>query len=128
MHWWTRLNEPFFHSQSDAEEYVNRELTGAVPEGWTVRRSPDQHLTWIIGKQKLEPGDWVDKDYALRVVAGLDVLIFTYENNDAGCNPLLHQLLQKALVIDAVMLRGVTLGECLRFLFANHKPNEWGYE
>ena len=103
-------------------------LPGGVPEDWTVRRSPDQSLTWIIAKKKLEPGEWVDKDYAVRVSADLDVLIFTYENNDAGCNPFLQQLLQKALVIDTVMLRGVTLGECLRFLFANHKPNEWGYE
>jgi hypothetical protein len=52
-------------------------------------------------------------------------VIFTYGNNDAGLLSL-HHALHKALIIDTAMLRRFTLSECLKSLFADHKPNQWG--
>ena len=124
--WVTRIHEPFFRSHQDAETYVSGEIAGAVPEGWAVRRLPDYPLTWVIEKKKLEPGEWPIQEYCVRIANGLDVVILTYGNNDVG-GLNLHHVLHRALVIDAVMLRGFALGKCLNHLIANHKPNEWGY-
>jgi hypothetical protein len=124
--WVTRLHEPFFRSREDAEAYVSREIGGAVPEGWAVRRLPDYPMAWVIEKKTLAHGDWPIQEYCVRIANGLDVVIFTYGNNDVG-GLNLHHVLHQALVIDAVMLRGFGLSQCLRSLFANHKPNEWGY-
>src|SRR5271169_3183594 len=112
-----RRHEPLFRSGKDAETYVNRELAGAVPEGWVVRRFPDQQLTWTIEKEGST------QDYTVQISKGLDIVILLYSNNSAG-GMSLHHVLLRALVIDAVELRLFPLGECLRFLFANHDPNE----
>lgn len=126
MDWLTKRHEPFFRSEVDAETYVARELPTAVPEGWRIIRSPNEHLTWIIKKEKLEPEEWPMQEYCVRVTKGLDFVIFTFGNKDAGPDPV-HVFLQNALVIEAVMLRRLNLRECLGFLFARRKPNEWGY-
>jgi hypothetical protein len=125
--WLTKLHEPFFRTQEDAETYALRELSQAVPEGWGIARSPGERLTWIIKKEKLEPGEWPDQEYCLQITKGLDFVILTFGNNDAGPLGLLHHALQNALVIKATMLRGFSLSDCLGYLFTHHKPNEWGY-
>jgi hypothetical protein len=124
--WIRKLHEPFFRCQEDAETYVMRELPPAVPEGWGISRFSGQRLTWIITKEKLEPGEWHNQDYCVRISKGLDFVIFTYGNTDVGLFDLDHAL-HNALVIEAVMLRRFSLGECLSSLFAHRKPNEWGY-
>ncbi len=126
MDWLTKLREPFFRTREEAEAYVTRELDLALPEGWRIRRSPDEHLTWTIAKERLQPTEWPNQEYCVRVSSGLDFLILTYGNNDVGCFSL-HHVLQTALVIQAVMLRQYDLSDCLRYLFADRKPNEWGY-
>jgi hypothetical protein len=40
--WLTKLHEPFFRTQEDAETYLMRELPPAVPEGWGISRSPGE--------------------------------------------------------------------------------------
>jgi hypothetical protein len=126
MDWLKRLHEPFFRSEQDAEAYVTRELALAVPEGWGFSKSSGEHLTWIIKKEKLEPKEWPNQGYCVRVSSGLELMIFTFGNTDArGFN--LQQVLQTALVIGTVMLRKFSLGECVRSLFADRKPDEWGY-
>jgi hypothetical protein len=125
LDWLTKLYEPFFLTQNDAETYITRELPLGVPEGWGISRSPGKQLTWIIKKEKLEPEEWQIQDYCVRISNGLDFVIFTYGNTDVGVFNL-HQVCQSALVIEAVMLRRFSLGECLSILFAR-KPNEWGY-
>lgn len=103
-----------------------REVPPVVPEGWRISRSPGERLTWIIKKEKREPGEWQNQDYCVRISKGLDFVIFTYGNKDVG--PFnLHHVLHSALVVEAVMLRRFSLGECLSYLFADRKPNEWGY-
>lgn len=126
LDWFERFHEPFFHSQNDAESYVTLELAGNVPEGWVIDRSENQRLTWVLKKAKPNPSEWPVQEYSVRVTEDLGSLIFTYDNNDVGVFAL-HHALQHALVIDAVMLRRFRLGDCLGFLFANCKPNEWGY-
>jgi hypothetical protein len=124
--WLTKLHEPFFRTGKDAEEYVMRELSLAVSEGWRITRPPGERLTWVIKKEKLEPGEWHDQDYCVRISNGLDFLILIYGNKDVGPFGIEHAL-HNALVIEAVMLRGFRLSACLRFLFAHCKANEWGY-
>jgi hypothetical protein len=126
MDWATRLREPFFLTPEAADTYVTNELRRAVPQGWTIRRSPNEHLTWILGKQTPAPGEWPIQDFAVRISKGLDLVTFIYGNNDAGILTV-RQAVQKALVLDAVMLRTYSLSECLNFVFANCPPNEWGY-
>ena len=126
LEWITKIQEPFFRSTEDAEAYVMRELPPAVPAGWGFSRSPSEGLTWIIKKEQLEPGEWKNQDYCVRISKGLDFVIFTYGNKDVG--PFnLHHALHSALVIEAVMLRRFSLRECLTSLFAHRKPNESGY-
>ena len=124
--WLTKLHEPFFRTQEDAETYALHELSQAVPEGWGITRPPGERLTWIIKKESLEPEEWQDQDYCLQITKGLDFVILTFGNKDVG--PFgLHQALHNALVIKAVMLRGFSLSDCLRYLFTHRKPNAWGY-
>jgi hypothetical protein len=118
MEWLEKLTEPFFRSRQDAESYVTSELAAVVPEGWVVVRYSDQPLTWTIEKQRFT------QDYSVRISKGLDVVILSYGNSSAGMFGL-HHALHYALVIDSVMLRKFSLRECLGFMFANHKPNEW---
>ena len=126
MDWVTKFHEPFFENREKAERYVTQELELALPEGWRISQSRDQPLSWIIQKEKLEPKEWPNKNYSVRVSNGLDLVIFTYGNTDVGPFQL-HHALHNALVIEAVMLRAFSLGDCLRFLFAHLKPNECGY-
>ena len=126
MDWVTNIHEPFFQNREKAEKYVAQELELAVPEGWRISQSRDQPLTWIIEKEKLEPQEWPNQDYCVRVSNGLDLVIFTYGNTDVGPFQLQH-VLHSALVIEAVMLRAFSLSDCLRFLFTHQKPNESGY-
>ena len=126
MDWITKFHEPFFGTREEAEAYVTRELPPGVPEGWGISRPPDGRLTWIISKKKLEPGEWQTQAYGVRLSNGLDFVIFTHGNNDIGPFQLQHAL-QHGLVIEAVMLRRFSLGECVSFLFRHCKPNEWGF-
>ena len=124
--WMEKLHEPFFDTEEDAETYVMRELPPNVPEGWSIIRYPRERLVWIIRKEKLAPGEWHGQEYCVRISKGLDVVLLTYGNNDCGPLRLKHAL-HTALVIEAPTLRKFPLGECLRSLFADRKPNEWGY-
>lgn len=126
MNWLTNFNEPFFRTRQDAETYVGRELPPAVPEGWGIVSLSTERLTWIVKKEKLEPREWPVQEYCVQISKGLDFVILTYGNCDAGLFGL-HHALHRALVIEAAMLRRFTLRECLEFLFAQCKPNEWGY-
>ena len=126
MHWITKWNEPFFNTPQDAEAYVTRELVSSVPSGWRVSRDASEGLSWTIAKEKLEADEWPNKCFGVRVAKGLDVVILTHGNMDVG-RIALHHVLETALVIQAVALRGFKLAECIAFLFANCKPNEYGY-
>jgi hypothetical protein len=126
LEWITRRHEPFFSNSEDAEAYVSRELPAAVPEGWEITRAAETRLTWVIKKTELEAGEWPIQEYLVRISIGLDFFIFTHGNRDWGVFGL-HHALQNALVIEAAMLRAFSLAECLRFLFSECKPNEWGY-
>jgi len=119
--WLAKFHEPLFHSRKEVEEYVTHELGTIVPQGWSISKPRGGDLTWII--DRMDPGHSNAEDYCLRVPSSLDLVILTYGNTSAGpfC---LHHALQKAFVIEAVMLRRFSLTECLSFLFANCEPNQ----
>ena len=120
MDWIRRLHEPFFGSAEDAETYVDVELRAALLEGWRFRRAQEP-LAWIVEKNS---GNAPMENYGVRVSRGLDLVILTYGNSDAGAFNL-SLVLQNALVVEAGMLRGFPLRRCLQHLF-ERKPNLWG--
>lgn len=126
LDWLTKLHEPFFKSSQEAERYVSHELEVAVPKDWRIVRQDRKPLSWVLEKAELSSGEWPNQDYCVWVTTDLAFVIITHGNNDVG--PLsLHQVLQNALVIESVMMREFSLAECVHFLFATKKPNEWGY-
>jgi hypothetical protein len=106
---------------------MKAELERAVPEGWSVRPvEGGEPLAWTIVSAATGRGGGADVDYGVRVSAGLDLVSFTYENNDIG--PLsLHHFLLNAMVVDAAALRHYGMSACLQYVMSRHKPNQWGY-
>ncbi len=127
MDWVTRFREPFFRTLEEAETYVTRELAQTVPQGWAASCFPGERLTWQIKKERPDPGEWPNQEYGLRISSGLDFMILTHGNSDEGAVMTVRHALLNAFVIETVMLRRFSLGECLSFLFRHCKPNEWGY-
>jgi hypothetical protein len=126
MDWLAKIREPYFLNEADAVAYIDRELPLAIPDGWAVERVPGERLMWVITKHKLAPGDWAQQDYGVRISTGLDLMVLTYGNNDMGVFGL-RQALPKSLVLQTVMFRKFSLGECMGFLFRQCEPNQWGY-
>jgi len=126
MDWLSRLDEAFFRTPREADAYITSELQRALPAGWRISRSSADLLAWAIEKTDLQPGEWPNQDYWLRVARGLDVVIVTHSNRDVGIFGL-HHALHHAMVIDATMLRRFGLGECIHSVMSQYKPNEWGY-
>jgi hypothetical protein len=122
--WWNKLDKPFFRSTAHAAAYVSAEIARTIPDGWKACEVPSgKGVGWIIEKQTRSAGDCASHDYVVRLPGSLDVVILSHGNCDAGTYGL-HHALQSALVIDSVMLRLFSLGECLAHLFNNCEPNE----
>lgn len=126
MDWLNKLGKPFFPTREDAATYITGELQRSLPADWKVTFSSDDRLAWTIEKTQLQPGEWPNKSYSLRLSVGLDFLIFTYGNCDKGPFSLYHAF-HNAMVIETVMLRRFGLVECLNHVLSHCKPNEWGY-
>ena len=126
MNWLMEIHKPFFRSQEEAETWVDRELRAFVPDGWEIIHPAGARLTWFIQKKNPAPGEWQTQEYSLQISSGLDFLIFTHGNKDVGPFNIYHAL-HNALILEAFMLRRFSLSDCLKFLFTNCKPNEWGY-
>ena len=109
-------------------------MTRTVPAGWRVERCPDPgypgavpNLAWRIIRTEFPPGTSTQlQDYAVLVSASLEYVIFTYGNTDVGAFTLL-QSLQRAIVIDASMLRHFGMAACLNHLVSHCEPNVWGF-
>lgn len=65
--------------------------------------------------------------YDVVIPSGLDLLIFTWGNTDAGCRPLVEHAMSRALVVDAYLLHAVGVGACVARLFEAFPPNKYGY-
>src|SRR5262249_36264997 len=126
MNWLERVGEPLAETREEAEAYITAELERAVPRGWAVRRVPGPRLGWTIRRQEVPPGEWPDQDYGVELAGGLDLVIFTHGNSDAGALGL-GRALQSALVIEAAALRQFGMPACLQCLMSGYRPNEWGY-
>jgi len=106
--------------------YLTSELERAVPPGWIVEFVEGARASWRLTRREIPEGEWPIQEYAILLSAGLDLIVFTHSNNDVG--PLgLHHVLQNAFVVDASALREFGVSACLEHLFANYRPNEWGY-
>ena len=126
MDWLSKLNEPFFGTRQEAEQYMTAELKRALPDGWKIDTPSGDALSWAIEKTKLQAGEWPNQDYGVRISDNLEVVIITHSNRDEGLFAM-HHALQQAMVIQASMLRKFALGECLSYVMSLCKPNEWGY-
>src|SRR5262245_39907627 len=113
--WIERMGEPLAPTGDEAARYIRTELERAMPVGWMLRWDAGEPLAWSIVKKDLEPGEWPNKDYAVRLSKSLELLIFTHGNNDVG--PLsLHHVLPQSLVVDAAALRHFGMAACLEHL------------
>jgi len=123
--WLQKMGVPLFRSRSDLESYVNREIARTIPDGWAVHQYPFEggRPAWTIFRDRPDPACSTDYDYIVQVPESLECVILTHGNTDAGMLGL-HHALQSALVIDCVMLREFSLGECLTYLFEHCEPNE----
>jgi hypothetical protein len=115
-----------FRDRSQVEAYVEGALRQGVPEGWASERNSTTRLWWTIRRVSVPPGEWSWQDYRLHVTDDLHWFILTYGNNDIGPGSL-PQELQTARVVSARSLEVFPLSECLRYVIAHCKPNEWGY-
>ena len=105
---------------------MESELRRGTPEGWVSERNSTTGFWWTIKRVSIPPGEWSWQDYHLHVTDDLHWFMLTYGNNDIGCGSL-DQELQKARVISARSLDRYPLGDCIRYVIAHCKPNEWGY-
>jgi len=126
MSWLDRLGEPLAPTREEAARYLRTELERAVPEGWMLRSVEGDGLAWSIVKTDIQPGEWSNKEYGVRVSKSLDLVIFTHGNNDVGPLSLDHALL-RSFVIDAAALRHFGMAESLEQVMTRCEPNEWGY-
>lgn len=124
--WLLRIGEPLAASPEEAGAYVSAELEKAVPPGWRVKRVSGPSLAWTISKQVVKSSEWPNQEYAVRIPASLEFVVFTHSNNDVGVLAL-HHALQNAMYIDASALRHYGMKACLGHVMSRYKPNEWGY-
>ena len=134
MSWLEHIGQPLRPTREEAEAFITAELTRTVPPGWRVERCADpgyppgavRYLAWRIIRTEFPPGESPRLlEYAVLLSASLEYLIFTYGNTDVG--PLaLHHALQRALVIEACMLREFGMAECIDHLVSHCEPNECG--
>ncbi len=71
-----------------------------------------------------EPHSFPQQNYGVKVSKGLDLVILTYGNSDAGAFNV-SLVLQRAFVIEAVMLRAFGLRRCIARLM-EERANTWG--
>ena len=127
MSWIEHLGEPLCRTREEAEQYITTELKQAVPKGWKVKRIMGPRHAWTIARDVIPSGEWPDQEYSVQISAGLDLIIFTHDNNDRGPLWAIQCALQNALVIDSSALREVGMAACISRLLAECHPNEWGY-
>ena len=124
--WLEHYGKPLAASAEEAAAFLTKELEAAVPDGWSVRRVEGRDLAWTIGKTGVSAGAPPMTDFGVQLTGGLDFVLFTHGNTDAGPLDLKDFLLQ-ALVIDSASLRHFGVGRCLEHPMSGFEPNRWGY-
>ena len=123
---WEELNDPLASTCKEAIQFIDTELACAVPEGWRVHHSESDIFVWCIVLTASEAGGLIEHDYRVELSRGLDCVIFTYGNSDAGPWPSLHQCLQTSLRIRGGALRHLGMAACLQHLM-RLPPNVYGF-
>ncbi len=118
---------PLGDTADQASAWVRNELLRALPRGWCVTgfdgTSP---LRGDVATIESRNGP-ITTCYGVRIAAGLDLLVFTWGNSDAGARPLAEQAMSRALVLDAYLARTCGLQSFLERLFTDFPPNTYGF-
>lgn len=125
---------PFGRTPHEAAEWVRSQIEPALPGGW--RLSGLDQFTSLTGRREdplvisgvIEPRERrsvLQTGYGVRISGGLELLIFSWGNSDAGAGPMVDHVMTKALYIDAMYVRLCGMETCLRRLFT-YPPNTFG--
>ena len=111
-----------FSTEDDLVDYVEREISEALPSGWSSTRTDGNQLIWKI----VPDNSILDTDYRLRVTADGTLFVLEYGNTDAGAFGL-RNLMLNAKVFDAQALYCFSLADAIKDVMNRYKPNEWGF-
>jgi hypothetical protein len=125
-----------FATEQGLKNYVNEELSKALPNGWVVhfrlqyfyldKVAQDlniHHFEWRIAKVQTSGG--LENNYLLRVTSDLTTFFIIHGNTDAGALPFDYKLLN-AKIIYADVLDYQPLSKIISFLIQYYQPNTWG--
>lgn len=116
---------PLANSAEEASAWVRGELERAVPEGWRV--TGFDRASMLSGElTTVAPRIIIGTSYGVRITTGLDLLVFTWGNTDAGVQPPVELFMSRALVLDGHLVRVVGMKACLVRLFNGFPPNQYG--
>jgi hypothetical protein len=109
---------PLASTAEQAAAWVRGEIQRELPPGWRMagfdQRSPlHGQIAGPLGC------------YEVRIPTGLDLLIFTWGNSDAG-GLTIENATSRALIVDPFILREFGMGACLTRLINNFPPNTYG--
>ncbi len=111
---------PLASTAEQAAAWVRGEIQRELPPGWRVtgfdQRSPLHGKIGQIGSRLTY--------YEVRIPTGLDLLIFTWGNSDAG-GLMIETAMSRALVVEPFILREFGMGACLSRLY-DFPPNTYG--
>ncbi|MEM6398665.1 MAG: hypothetical protein AAF757_00310 [Cyanobacteria bacterium P01_D01_bin.116] len=123
-----------FATEQELKNYVNSELSKALPSNWKVNYQLSWHgfyLEWVI----VPPDEEVQirgghsgfmNDYLLQVTQDYSTFIITHGNNTAG--PYwVGQAINNAKVINSTILYQFSLSEIISHIIDNYIPNTWGF-
>lgn len=124
--WLEHIGEPLASTREEAAAFLRNELVKAAPDGWHVKPMDGDPQAWSL-VLKTPPGEsGIMVEYGVRLTSGLDLVVFTCENNDIGALSL-HHFLLNGMTIDAAALRHYGVAACLEYFMSQHKPNRWGF-
>lgn len=127
---------PFGRTPHEAAHFVRSQIKPALPPGWQLtgleqfislsgRGDEPPVISGTIEQVRKRPSV-IQTGYGVRISSGLDLLIFTWGNSDAGAGPLVDHTMTTALTIDAMYVRLCGMEACLRRLF-RFPPNTFGF-
>jgi hypothetical protein len=120
---------PFGSTAAEAAAFVSAEIRRYLPPGWRLDGLGgvgDPNLSPMVSDRHPLIGDIVESDhdpqsiygggYGVEITSGLDLLIFTWGNSDAGPGTV-ETAMAQAMVIRAPMLRIFGMQACIGRLF-----------
>jgi hypothetical protein len=125
---------PIASTAAEAAALVSAEIRRYLPPGWRLNGldgvgdpnlSPMVSATYPLMGVIVGPDHDPQSGYGVEITSGLDLLIFTWGNNDVG-PPCVEHAMAQAMVIRAPLLRMYGMHACIGRLF-KLPPNAWGF-